>query len=80
MFPNPFIDHLSVVINSKINDVAFITVFNAEGRELYKVQKNLISGQNTINLNDLNFTPGVYYMNIKRRIFNNTIPIVKAIK
>lgn len=77
LFPNPFTDHLSVVINSKIEDNASFTIFNAAGKELYKAEKKLLPGKNTILLNDLKFMPGVYYLNVRRRLFSSTIPIVR---
>jgi hypothetical protein len=77
VFPNPFIDHLTLTINSQSDDKLRISITNASGVELYETEKNIISGNNSFTINGFNLIPSLYYLNISGITINKTIPILK---
>jgi hypothetical protein len=80
VFPNPFSDHLSVVVNSQVEDVISISVTSMSGMNPVMIEKTVVAGQNTFNLNDLNLSPGVYILKVRGRVIEKTVSILRINK
>lgn len=77
VFPNPFTDKLTITINSQSADRLQISITNASGMELYEIEKDIISGNNSFTISGLNLIPSIYYLNIRGTTTNETVPILK---
>ena len=77
VFPNPFIDKLTVHINSQVPGKIQLSISNVSGVKLYQTEKEIIRGSNSITINDFRLIPSLYYLNIKGSIINKTIPVLK---
>jgi len=77
VYPNPFKDKFTIYINSLISDKIQITITNLSGAKLYIITKDIVSGKNSITINDFRSAPSLYYLNIHGSILNETIKIIK---
>jgi hypothetical protein len=77
VFPNPFRDQLTVVLNSQLPDNVMITITNTSGQKMYSTERSVLAGQSTFILNDLKLSPGMYYININGKLTNKTASILK---
>jgi hypothetical protein len=80
VFPNPFADQLTIIINSRVADKLQISITNFSGIKLYNVEKEIITGNNTIIIADVRLLPSLYYLNIRGYTINKTIPVLKINK
>jgi hypothetical protein len=80
VFPNPFSDKLTITLNTQTADKIHISISNVLGVKLYDIEKDILSGSNSITLSDLRLIPSTYYLNVHGTAINNTIPIIKINK
>jgi hypothetical protein len=80
VFPNPFTDHITIFVNSKISDKLQISLTNVSGMKLYEVEKEISSGNNEVTLSDINLLPSLYYLRIQGTVINKTVPVLKINK
>ncbi len=77
VYPNPFKDRFTIYINSIIPDKLQLTITNLSGAKLYSTTKDIVSGKNSITINDFRSAPSLYYLNIRGSILNETVKIIK---
>lgn len=77
VYPNPFTDQATVSVNSPLPDHLRLTLTNTAGRIVFSSEKDVITGTNTIILNDLHLSPSIYFLNISGKTVNKTISVVK---
>jgi peptidylprolyl isomerase len=68
IFPNPVTEESHISINIKTQKTVNISIYNQEGVELYKGQKELVNGFNNISFKDIlhkNFAPGMYVLIVR---------------
>jgi len=65
LYPNPATDNLSVAISSNEHANADLTIVNLMGQVMYSDNVALNEGNNLLNVNISNLTPGVYMINIR---------------
>jgi hypothetical protein len=80
VFPNPFINKLTIAINSQFADRIKISVTNESGVELYDIEKVIIIGNNSFTISDFRLIPSIYFLNIRGATINKTIRILKINK
>jgi hypothetical protein len=80
LYPNPFADRFTLIINSRISDKLQISITNVSGVKLYDRAKDIISGKNEIIIDDFRLLPSLYYLNIRGSAINKTIPVLKIRK
>jgi hypothetical protein len=80
LFPNPFSDQFTLFINSRIDDKLLISITNVSGATLYNIEKEIISGKNTLIFDDVRLLPSLYYLHIRGSAINKTIPVLKINK
>jgi hypothetical protein len=80
VFPNPFMDHLTVVVNSQIQDDVTFTLTSTSGMNLLNLKRRVISGQNKIVLDNLNLTPGLYIVKVHGKVIDKTVSILRINK
>jgi hypothetical protein len=80
IFPNPFVNQFTIFINSRYADKLQISITNVSGVKLYNVEENIISGKNTIIVEDVRLLPSLYYLNIRGATINKTVPVLKINK
>jgi hypothetical protein len=51
-----------------------------KGVNLYEIEKEIISGNNSFTITGFRLTPAVYYLNIRGNANNKTIPVLKINK
>jgi len=78
VYPNPFSDKLTIIINSLQPDEINISLITVTGVRVFDIKKELLSGSNTFNINDLNLTPSVYYLKIRGSTIKQVIRLVKV--
>jgi hypothetical protein len=76
-FPNPFRNELNLVINSKFNAMAHITLTSSTGKKIIDFEREIIAGINTAQINDQRLVPGVYYLKVEFPGVSRTVPVVK---
>jgi hypothetical protein len=76
IFPNPFTDHFTLLINSKGPETIRISIINLLGIKVYEVERNIIEGKNPINISGLTLPPSLYYINISGNIINKTLRVL----
>jgi hypothetical protein len=80
VFPNPFSDKLTITLNTQTADKIHISISNLSGVKLYDIEKDILSGNNSITLSDLRLIPSTYYLNVHGTTINNTISVIKINK
>jgi hypothetical protein len=80
VFPNPFIDKLTVTINSQVADRLQIFISNESGVKLYGIEKDIIIGNNSFTISDFRLIPSIFFLNIHGTTINKTIRILKINK
>ena len=78
VFPNPFVDNLSIFINSQVSEKVMISVISMSGARLFFAEKDVISGKNIFNISLPDLSPAIYYLNVKGSLTNKTIPVLKV--
>ncbi|MCX6294899.1 MAG: T9SS type A sorting domain-containing protein [Bacteroidetes bacterium] len=64
IYPNPASNNVSVVLNSTKATTASITVYNMVGQAVAQLEKNIVSGNNTVKLDISSFNTGVYFVSV----------------
>ena len=77
IFPNPFKDKLTILINSRGPDKLTVSITGSSGVQMYSSEAEVVSGKNTIIFDDIRLSPATYYLNIRGSTINKTIPILK---
>jgi hypothetical protein len=77
VFPNPFIDQLSIFINSQSADKLEISLTSLTGVKLFDTEKDILSGKNKVIITIPNLAPELYYLRIKGTVINKTVSVVK---
>ena len=80
VYPNPFSDRLTITINSMQADQIHISLTSVAGIKVYDVEKELLAGNNSYNINDLKLAPSVYYLKIQGNTINQVIRVIKVNK
>jgi hypothetical protein len=76
-YPNPFRNELKLVINSKFNAIAHVTLTSSTGKKIIDFEREIIAGINTAQINDQRLAPGVYYLKVEFPGVSRTVPVVK---
>ena len=80
VFPNPFVDNITIYINSPVPEKIHISLFNISGVKLYEIEKDILNGNTSITINDFKLSPALYYLNIKGASVNKTVSVIKMNK
>jgi len=80
IYPNPFTNEFTIFLNSRMTGNLHISITNVSGVRMYDIEKEILSGKNTIVISDTRLSPALYYLNIQGTSINKTIPIVKINK
>ena len=80
IFPNPFMDQLNIIINSKASRTIRLTLSNSLGKQVYMTDKELTEGENQIFINTYQLSPGLYILNIHGASFSKAYPLIKLKK
>jgi hypothetical protein len=80
IFPNPFMDQLNIIINSKAGRTIRLTLSNSLGKQVYMTDKELTEGENQIFINTYQLSPGLYILNIHGASFSKAYPLIKLKK
>jgi len=62
--PNPFIDRISVVVNSNVNKTSHVKIINANSHLVYYEEKELFTGKQIIIIENLILSAGMYIIQI----------------
>jgi hypothetical protein len=76
-FPNPFRNELNIIIDSRFDAIAHITLTSPTGKKIIDFEKEIIAGINTDQINDQRLVPGVYYLKVEFPGVSRTVPVVK---
>jgi hypothetical protein len=77
IFPNPFTDHLNIIINSKADRKIRINLTSTAGKQVFTDDKILTPGENQISINTSVLSPGLYILNIHGTSFMKAYPLIK---
>ena len=77
IFPNPFNDHLNIIINSKTGRKIRLILSNVAGIQVYSADEALIEGENQILINTFKLSPALYILNINGGTFSKAYPLIK---
>jgi len=77
VFPNPFKDHLNIIINSKSDRKIRLNLTSTAGRQMFTEEKVLTTGENQIFINTSVLSPGMYILNIQGVSFMKAYPLIK---
>lgn len=67
VYPNPFTSELNFTIPNSVKDEISIEILSIQGQTLYKKSIQIFEViNNEIQLRDLNFNPGIYFIQIKQ--------------
>ena len=77
IFPNPFSDKLTIFINAPGAEKLTISITGSSGAQMYRTESTVVTGKNTIVLEDIRLSPAAYHLNIRGSTINKTIPILK---
>ncbi len=77
IFPNPFNDHLNIIINSKTERKIRVILSNIAGIQVYSADEALIEGENQILINTFKLSPALYILNINGGTFSKAYPLIK---
>jgi PKD repeat protein len=71
VFPNPFKDWIKLTVDSPIDDVAYVRMYNQNGWLMYQKTLDIKKGENEIVLNDFqNLTTIIWNLKIDAKSFN----------
>lgn len=65
LYPNPSKDSLNVKLKQLLSDNIIISIFDANGKEVYKKEHQTNGGEFNTNINTTKFSNGIYSLNIK---------------
>jgi hypothetical protein len=64
MFPNPTTDQLNIITNTTKDEILIITIFDNLGKIRQTEKAKVVTGQNKIKLNLVNYTSGMYFIEV----------------
>ncbi|HPI68066.1 MAG TPA: C25 family cysteine peptidase [Bacteroidales bacterium] len=79
-YPNPFRDELNLVINSEIDDIVRISLFNSMGKTIHEMELPVTSGMNETIIRNRRLVPGIYYLRLTIQGKSITIPVINMRK
>ncbi|MEO7209805.1 MAG: T9SS type A sorting domain-containing protein, partial [Chitinophagaceae bacterium] len=65
VFPNPFKDKFTLMVNENTNCTYSFLLTDMQGHTLQSVEKQMVKGMNTVSFNCGNLAPGIYLMKIQ---------------
>ncbi|MFL5786649.1 MAG: kelch repeat-containing protein, partial [Flavisolibacter sp.] len=74
---NPILSELNANIVSVINQKAIITVFNTNGQQLLKTEKDLVIGSNSFSVQCSSWNKGIFIFTIHTNDLTTSIQVVK---
>lgn len=77
VFPNPFKDHLNIIINSKSDRKIRLSLTSTAGKQVFNEDKVLTAGENQISINTYILSPGLYILNIHGASYMKAYPLIK---
>jgi len=77
VFPNPFRDKMTIVINSEIDETARIALINSQGKILIDFEQVIHPGMNEFVIEKPDLPPAVYYLRVEYTGWRRIIPVVK---
>jgi hypothetical protein len=80
IYPNPFVSHFTIFINSRTTEHLHISINNLSGVKLFDIQKEIFAGKNTIAISVPGLLPSLYYLNLQGNVINKTVRILKLNK
>ncbi len=80
VFPNPFTEELNLVINTKVEGTARITLFNSMGKKIIDYELPVTEGMNETVIRDQRLIPAVYYLRITLPGATKTLPVIRMRK
>jgi hypothetical protein len=80
IFPNPFMDQLNIIINSKADKTIRLSLSNSLGKQVYMTDKELTEGENQIFINTYQLSPALYILNIHGANISKAYPLIKLKK
>jgi len=76
--PNPFTERLSVTFYATENDRIKITVADLQGRRMLSFQKNIMAGENNLEISlPQSIASGLYLLNLQNAQHSETVKIIK---
>lgn len=77
VYPNPFTDKITVVLNSKENRKVRITITGISGLVITDIDRALVPGENRIIIDTGKFTPSMYLLRIITGSYEKVYPLVR---
>jgi len=77
VYPNPATDNVKMIISSSINCDANITITDLLGKVVASNKKQLINGNNLVELNTSNLIKGSYFIQVNSKTYNDFTTIIK---
>jgi hypothetical protein len=77
VFPNPFKDYLEVQLSSAEEGPAMLTLYNTQGKEIFRLEQLVSVGINKIILTDLPQAEGIYFLSIKTDTEQKVIKVLQ---
>lgn len=76
LYPNPATDNVNILIASKENANAHLTIFNLMGQQVYSEDVAVVEGNNLVRVSTSNLQAGVYMVNIKTNSGTSTQKLI----
>jgi hypothetical protein len=77
IFPDPFIENLNLIINSKVSRNVSISLTNVSGKKVHIENIELTEGENDIVINTSQLSPALYILNINGPGISRAFPLIK---
>jgi len=77
VYPNPFIDNMTVLFDSPDSSNVVLNLFDLSGRTVFSEEFWAVKGINRYNCNAGNLNKGVYVLNISKGSQRQSVRIVK---
>lgn len=79
VFPNPFLDQLTLIFRPPQTGSAMLRLFDALGRQYMAKNLNLIAGSvNRVWIGGLgDYPPGIYYLDLRMSGYQEVLPLIK---
>ncbi len=77
VYPNPFMDNVTVLITSNITDRVRISMYDVTGKILTETQHEIAAGENRIVLETATYGASMYFLSVKGSQIYKVIPVIK---
>lgn len=77
VYPNPFSNKINLDINSKENAEGRVTLYDFSGRKVVSLNRRIVVGDNHIEINDIELSNGIYFLELETENVNRQFKIVK---